>query len=408
LKSQNEIIRAGGLAAKTLVRFLCCCLLLLCLFYAGPAKAQEAPGDAIGIVIAAEGNVFVQRGGAATPLALKSPIFLRDTVGSGADGRLQILLNDESSITIGPDTYLELQEFAQAGRQSAFAANLSQGALRVITGLITEANPGGFSVATPLGTVGIRGTILIIDADDRHTTVRVLNSDKTVLLNGAEVPEYFKLTVRREGDPELLPLTAQERADDGGLVLPVNAGGAVEQLSADGAPDALDPVAAPGTDSFYTDIAEHQTVQPALASSPYVAGTASSMPMTTYTDKFTGSFRFDIDLSTGAISNGVLVGQGRVGVYYSGIISVNFSGGTGAATVAGFNVNFLADPAGVVRAPGTAYEAFWPGEAHIENVMPPPFDIFTAPDGSIVDVKYIIFAGGNHYDDGTGPGTVHR
>jgi hypothetical protein len=80
----------------------------------------------------------------------------------------------------------------------------------VITGVITEFNPEGFKIKTPRATIGIRGTIFLAEADDEYTAVRVYNSDKSVAVNDIEVKEAFKITVRRDAAPEILPLTEED------------------------------------------------------------------------------------------------------------------------------------------------------------------------------------------------------
>jgi hypothetical protein len=49
-----------------------------------------------------------------------------------------------------------------------------------------------------------------MEADDRHTTVKVLNSGLTVLVNNVSVAESFKITIRSGEEPEVLPLAPGE------------------------------------------------------------------------------------------------------------------------------------------------------------------------------------------------------
>jgi hypothetical protein len=396
-------------------RYSCAWVILSCLlaFFSllpfRTARAEGAPTDSIGLVIALEGNVFAQRGGADVPLSLKSPVFLADTVGTGPNGRVQMLLDDESAITMGPDSRLELREFAQAGKESAFAADLSHGAMRLITGLITEANPKGFRITTPLAIVGVRGTILVIEADERHTTVRVLNSDKTVLVNGIAVAEYFKITVRKEGAPEISPLTAAEReAAEYRLVLPVD-GEAAASFSAgdlslaEGTAGAAHLAA--DTGGLFTDMQEHPLTEavPAMAQ---VSGNIHTDG--TMTPVFAGFFSFDLDLSTGNISNATLWGSGMPSGYYTGRIGAEFYGGTGTADNTGFNIDFPVTADAVVRDP-TGTPTFWPGRAEIGNLNPSPYDIFAEPNGASIGIKYAIFDDTiTSYDTGTGTGALTK
>jgi hypothetical protein len=200
---------------RTLHAFaLAACFLALTGACAKTAQAAQAEGKPIGLVIAVSGEAFAERSGGRVPLALKTPIMESDTLITGTGARLQVLLDDESSLTIGADSSLEMSEFVNAGDAPCFGARLGQGILRIITGTITEANPEGFKITTPLATIGIRGTILVVDATDRHTTVRVVSSERAVVVNGTEVAQFFKITINKDGDYEVAPLTREDLQEE--------------------------------------------------------------------------------------------------------------------------------------------------------------------------------------------------
>ncbi|MEM6490451.1 MAG: hypothetical protein AAF684_00885, partial [Pseudomonadota bacterium] len=50
-----------------------------------------------------------------------------------------------------------------------------QGALRFISGQIAKDNPGGLQIATPVGTIGVRGTIAAVEAGNGATTIILLD-----------------------------------------------------------------------------------------------------------------------------------------------------------------------------------------------------------------------------------------
>ncbi|MDR1471967.1 MAG: FecR family protein [Synergistaceae bacterium] len=193
------------------------------------SPALGASPEPIATVIAASGPVEVVRAGSRVPLTLKDPVFVSDSILTGEGGKIQILFSDGSTVNIAPGSAFDMASYADAGSESNFAANLFQGAVRIITGTITESNPEGFELTTPLATIGIRGTILYVEADDRHTTVKVFNSDKTVVVNGIAVPETFKITLLRDGETEIVPLApGEEEEDTNAIVLP--SGGEVSGL----------------------------------------------------------------------------------------------------------------------------------------------------------------------------------
>lgn len=91
-------------------------------------------------------------------------------------GVMHILFMDQSSMTLGPNSELVINEFVfdPEARRGSIAVNLVKGALRVVGGFISKfSNPQGFSAArvqTATATIGIRGGISMIDQDNQNTS----------------------------------------------------------------------------------------------------------------------------------------------------------------------------------------------------------------------------------------------
>lgn len=90
------------------------------------------------------------------------PVYLNDHVTTDASSRLQVLLNDETVFTLGPNGDMVLDEFvydpsSQAGKVTA---SVTRGVFRFVTGNIAKTNPSSMKVKLPVGTIGIRGTIV--------------------------------------------------------------------------------------------------------------------------------------------------------------------------------------------------------------------------------------------------------
>lgn len=88
------------------------------------------------------------------------PVFLGDTIETGPDSGLQIMLIDETIFTIGPDAALIIDEFVYDPETSAgkVTASVLKGAFRFVSGRVAKDEPRNMSVKTPVGTIGIRGT----------------------------------------------------------------------------------------------------------------------------------------------------------------------------------------------------------------------------------------------------------
>lgn len=81
-------------------------------------------------------------------------------VTTGSNARLVLRMNEGSVITLGADTTLELSgwRYQEGGQNNAGRLTLVEGVFRFVTGLITRQPDPQLSVATPSGTIGIRGT----------------------------------------------------------------------------------------------------------------------------------------------------------------------------------------------------------------------------------------------------------
>jgi len=89
-------------------------------------------------------------------------IFLQDRIESGDHSGMQILLLDETTFTIGPDSSIEIDEFVYDPATSAgrLAARVSKGVFRFVSGRIAKDQTGNMNVALPSGNIGIRGTMV--------------------------------------------------------------------------------------------------------------------------------------------------------------------------------------------------------------------------------------------------------
>jgi hypothetical protein len=90
-----------------------------------------------------------------------------DTIETGADGAVGIMFRDETRLSIGPGSQVSIDEFlfAPDAGELSFAARIARGTLLYVSGAIARLAPERVSVATPQGTVGIRGTTFLVRVD---------------------------------------------------------------------------------------------------------------------------------------------------------------------------------------------------------------------------------------------------
>ncbi|MDH5772004.1 MAG: FecR family protein [Rhodospirillaceae bacterium] len=86
-------------------------------------------------------------------------VYFLETVESGVDSGLQILLLDETTFTVGPQSEIIIDEMVyDPSGNSKLIVNVAKGAFRYISGEIAKQNPENVTIRTPNGEIGIRGT----------------------------------------------------------------------------------------------------------------------------------------------------------------------------------------------------------------------------------------------------------
>ena len=160
-----------GLRASTRLRWI-----LLSTALVVSADAAFAAVQA-GVAAAVRGGVD-RSATAQVGAELKSgdPIFLGDTIRTDADGRLQILLLDETVFTVGPDSEMVIDEFVYDPGEGAgkVEARFVKGAFRFITGKVAQDTPENMEIELPTGSIGIRGTIASAQVGERESIVTLL------------------------------------------------------------------------------------------------------------------------------------------------------------------------------------------------------------------------------------------
>ena len=127
-----------------------------------------AAADYAGIVKTSRGSVVVERSGGHTALAPGAQLNQGDRIITGGDGYVGITMRDDTLLTLGPGSSLNLDSytFDAQTHDGNFLASLSKGVMSVVTGLIAKRSPDSFVVRTRVSTMGVRGTEFIVEADE--------------------------------------------------------------------------------------------------------------------------------------------------------------------------------------------------------------------------------------------------
>lgn len=128
------------------------------------ARAEDAP---IGFVKTLSGTATVTHGAIATAAALAMPVYENDRLETGGDGELGITFRDNTRISLGPNSRIELKHFVfnPAAEEYGFILSLAYGTLEYISGLTVKLAPDAMSIETPGFTVGARGTRFLVRAE---------------------------------------------------------------------------------------------------------------------------------------------------------------------------------------------------------------------------------------------------
>ncbi|MDD5302876.1 MAG: FecR family protein [Elusimicrobia bacterium] len=157
-----------------MIRMLAAVLLLAPLTAA--AASVAAPLN-IGVASAVRGAVrAVAPGAAGRVVETGQPVYSHDKVTTGPEGKLQILLLDQTSFTMGANSEMELDEFVfdPATNAGKVSAKIVKGAFRFVTGKVARRDPASMQVKTPVGTIGIRGTMTAGSVSADEATIVLL------------------------------------------------------------------------------------------------------------------------------------------------------------------------------------------------------------------------------------------
>ena len=147
-------------------------ILIILVFLTIP-NLSNANTDFIGVIGAAVGEIKNQKD---EILQNGSKIFFGDTIVSKKNANAQILLIDQTVLTLGEDTEMTIDEFIYDpnSNEGSFVSSVKSGTVKFITGQISKNNPEDLEVKYPAGTLGARGTEFIVLAEKNNQSTVVL------------------------------------------------------------------------------------------------------------------------------------------------------------------------------------------------------------------------------------------
>jgi len=118
-----------------------------------------------GMIKTSKGSANIERNGQRLPAAVGAAIEARDRIVTGADGSVGITLRDNTLLSAGPNSVLDLNKFAfnTTTHAGTLDTSVKKGTLAVISGKLAKANPHAVFFSTPTITLGVRGTEFVIE-----------------------------------------------------------------------------------------------------------------------------------------------------------------------------------------------------------------------------------------------------
>ena len=145
-------------------------------------SSVQAKPVAIGTVERAQESVIATQAGKARVLGQADLVLWKDQLRTGPGGRLEAKLDDDSTLTLGENGRITIDEFVY--KPGYYGGTLSINAIKgafVFTGGKIEGPSGGnVAIHTPVGTIGVRGTTVWGGPLDGGYGVLVLSGEVAV------------------------------------------------------------------------------------------------------------------------------------------------------------------------------------------------------------------------------------
>lgn len=105
---------------------------------------------------------IIRADGTSETLTLGTPVYQGDTIETSNDGAVNIVFIDETSMAVSENARLSLDEYQFDPSTESGTTNLSvlRGVFVFTSGLIGRDDPDDVKIDTPVGSIGIRGTII--------------------------------------------------------------------------------------------------------------------------------------------------------------------------------------------------------------------------------------------------------
>ena len=156
--------------------------------------------SAVGSIVEVSGTTTLTRVDGSVEVAeIGTPVYLGDIVETNADGAVNIAFVDDSSFAVSENAKLAIDEYVYDPASESGSQNFSvlKGMFVFTSGLIGREDPDDVMIETPMGSIGIRGTIIAGDTNSGEITViegaivlRDFSGNEVTLANQFETAQF--------------------------------------------------------------------------------------------------------------------------------------------------------------------------------------------------------------------------
>ena len=198
---------------------------------AGDAALAEVIGTTAAANIRSAGT---PPGGATRVIEIGTQILRNEKIETSKSGSVQLIFIDKTSLTIGPNSSMVIDEFVfnPADATGHAAVTLARGVLRVVGG--QASHTGGLSVTTPVATLGIRGGVATVkhcpaNAECADKGTRAVNHFGAMTINSGGVAQPVRMgfvaAVGGIGQPPTAPVRVSSQETSSDLAATTSKGG---------------------------------------------------------------------------------------------------------------------------------------------------------------------------------------
>ena len=149
-----------------------------------PVGTEGLTQQVIGFYLTVIGKPTVVHVGqpAAMPVKLRESVYFKDVIETQADSRAKALFDDDSILTVGENSRVEVSEYIYdpANNQRSSVLRLIQGKARALVGKLFAGLGSKFEVHTPTAVAAARGTYFVVWFEEKASQKMGLNAIGTV------------------------------------------------------------------------------------------------------------------------------------------------------------------------------------------------------------------------------------